>query len=162
MKRSGYVPKTAFLNYVWEFSLCLKGMWKGVESGPLAPQGGPRGTTSETLGPCAQNRISKLCVGVFSLPREYVDVGRGIDVWEFSLCLVGMWMWGEGWEESWDKVSFSSSSQLSFEGGRKGHAQPRPQIFFDRATALDATAIQEPRQQWRRFPDGETKGTRLP
>ena len=83
-------------------------------------------------------------------------------VWEFSLCLAGMWMWGWGWEESWDKVSFSSASQLSLEGGRKGHAQPRPQIFFDRATALDATANQEPRHQSRRFLDGDTKGTRLP
>ena len=104
VKHSGHVPKTVFLSYAWEFSLCLV---------------------------------------------EYVDVGMGMGFEPLG-------------RESWDKVSFRPASQLSLEGGRRGHAQPRPQIFFDRATALDATAIQEPRQQWRRFPDGETKGRRLP
>ena len=47
-------------------------------SGPLAPQGGPGGTTNETLRVRAQNRIFELCVGVFSLPQGYVDVGVGM------------------------------------------------------------------------------------
>ena len=37
VKHSGHVPKTAFLSYVWEFSLCLKGMWMwgwGWDSSP--------------------------------------------------------------------------------------------------------------------------------
>ena len=45
---------------------------------PLAPQGGPRGTTNETLRVRAQNRIFELCVGVFALPQGYVDVGVGM------------------------------------------------------------------------------------
>ena len=37
VKHSGHVPKTAFLSYVWEFSLCRMGMWTwgwGWDSSP--------------------------------------------------------------------------------------------------------------------------------
>ena len=37
VKHSGHLPKTAFLSYVWEFSLCRMGMWTwgwGWDSSP--------------------------------------------------------------------------------------------------------------------------------